>query len=396
MDMDITLLKGDHSMSGNHARVRRLPVSLAAILILGACNGMPGKVGGGGSTSLSLADRAVNAGDYETAVSLYQQAYDANPRSTAALLGLGRGYAGLGQYSRSEKALEEAERRSPHDPDIQLEIARARLAAGNATAALAHLDKVGGKSQRDIEFITARGIALDRLSRHKEAQETYRQGLKIAPTDFALLSNLGLSLGLSGQTAEGIQILSELSRDKQANARTRGNLALVYGLAGREAEAKATLSRDLPSSQVQSNLAYYRELRGFLKQGKPIGSFDQPAGKQPAKAKPAVEVAKAPAAGEPLAATPKPATEAKAPVQAPKSAATTPAIAPAAEAAAPQAAPAAQVAATPTPKPAAPQAAQEIAPLAETPPLVGAFKPASGGVPITDQTTPPLPASPAQ
>ena len=83
-----------------------------------------------------------------------------------------------------------------------------------------------------MSLITARGIALDRLSRHAEAQATYREGLKRDPTDFALLSNLGLSLGLSGQTDEGIAILRELVRDGSANANTRGNLALVYGLAG--------------------------------------------------------------------------------------------------------------------------------------------------------------------
>jgi hypothetical protein len=47
---------------------------------------------------------------------------------------------------------------------------------------------------------------------------------------------------------------------------------MVYGLAGKDKEAAATLSRDLSSQQVQSNLAYYRELRALLKQGKPIGN----------------------------------------------------------------------------------------------------------------------------
>ena len=65
-------------------------------------------------------------------------------------------------------------------------------------------------------LITARGIALDRLSRHAEAQATYREGLKRDPTDFALNSNLGLSLGLSGQTDAGI------THPARAGARRRG------------------------------------------------------------------------------------------------------------------------------------------------------------------------------
>ena len=127
-----------------------------------------------------------------------------------------------------------------------------------------------------MALLTAKGIALDRLSRHSEAQETYRKGLQRDPTDFALLTNLGLSLGLSGRTSEGIRILSELVRDGAATARTRGNLAMVYGLAGREPEAKAVLSIDLSPAQVQNNLSYYRELRAMMQKGKPIGNFDQP------------------------------------------------------------------------------------------------------------------------
>ena len=160
-----------------------------------------------------------------------------------------------------------------------LELARTQLSSGKAQAALDNLDVALGKRPRDIQIITARGIALDRLSRHAEAQETYRRGLAIDPTNFVLMSNLGLSLGLSGRSGEAITILRELVRDGAATANTRGNLALVYGLAGRERDASATLAVDLNPSQIQNNLAYYRTLREMLRQGKPIGNLDAPTAK---------------------------------------------------------------------------------------------------------------------
>ena len=110
----------------------------------------------------------------------------------------------MGQFNRAEQALLEAKNRSPRDTDVLIELARVQLAAGNPQAALANLDIAIKRKPRDISVITARGIALDGLSRHAEAQEAYRFGLSMNPTDFALLSNLGLSLGLSGQTSEGI------------------------------------------------------------------------------------------------------------------------------------------------------------------------------------------------
>lgn len=251
------------------------PLAAAAVAaLLAGCAGGPGVPGlGQTSPSTGLAARAAAAGDFATAASLYQTALDANPRSVEPLVGLGRSYTGLGQYARAEQALLEANNRRPRDPDILLELARTQLAAGKPQAALANLEVATQRAPRNLQVTTAHGIALDRLSRHAEAQTVYRSGLEKSPTDFALLSNLGLSLGLAGQTDEGIRILSELTRDPKANAQTRGNLAMVYGLAGRDREAAATLSRDLPPAQVQSNVAYYREMRGLLQQGRPIGNL---------------------------------------------------------------------------------------------------------------------------
>ncbi len=159
-----------------------------------------------------------------------------------------------------------------------------------------------------MQLLTARGIALDRLSRHAEAQATYRKGLQRDPTDFALLSNLGLSLGLSGQTDEGITILRELVRDGSATANTRGNLALVYGLAGREREASAALvGRPVAGGDPEQPRPTTASSAPCSLKGKPIGNLDQPAG----TARPAATAAAKPApaqAAPTLTASTKPAS----------------------------------------------------------------------------------------
>ena len=259
--------------------VVRLAAGVAAFSLLGACAGGGGLGKAGAGSPGRLAERSAAAGDYASAAAFYQQAFEKNPGSVEALVGLGRSYTGLGQYSRAQQALLAARARRPNDADVLLELARTQIAAGDPAGALANLDAAGRKRGDEIAVLTARGIALDRMSRHAEAQATYRQALARRPTDFALLTNLGLSLGLSGHAGEGITILSELARDGAATARTRGNLALVYGLAGRDKEAAAVLSTDLGSAQVQNNLAYYRELRAMLVKGRPIGNLDaSPAG----------------------------------------------------------------------------------------------------------------------
>jgi Flp pilus assembly protein TadD len=247
---------------------------VVASLLLAGCAANGDGLGSGNSapSSLRLADSAAAQGDHETAAALYRREFAANPDSIDALVGLGQSYRNLGQTRRGEQALREALSRRGDDPEIMLELARTQLADGRADEALETLQRAQAEAPRDLRIITARGIALDQLGRHAEAQVAYRRGLKIDPTDFALLSNLALSLGLSGTPGAGIEILKELVRDSQATARTRGNLALLYGLAGREREARAALSVDLDGAQIEENIAYYRKLREMLHAGRAIGN----------------------------------------------------------------------------------------------------------------------------
>lgn len=248
-------------------------LAVVTTLVISGCgaNGIPFDTSEPEPSSLRLADRAAAQGDHETAATLYRREFTANPDSVEALVGLGRSYRNLGQSRRGEHALREAASRREDDPRILLELGRTQLADGRATQALKTLDRAQAKAPRDLRIITARGIALDQLSRHDEAQRVYQNGLSIDPTDFALLSNLALSRGLSGAPEAGIEILRELVRSSEATGRTRGNLALLYGLAGREREARATLAVDLDDAAIAENIAYYRDLREMLKAGRAIG-----------------------------------------------------------------------------------------------------------------------------
>jgi Flp pilus assembly protein TadD len=242
-----------------------LAALVAAAVALSACQTIPlANSDTSESATVRVAARAAQGGDYETAATLYRRAYDTNPKSVEALVGLGRSYAGLGQNVRAEHALAQAAVRSPRDPKVLLELARVQIAAGRPEAALTHLQQAASRAPRDLEVITAQAIALDALNRHTEAQSIYRHGLALDPTNFALLSNLGLSLGLSGQAEQGIPILRELVRDREASAQTRGNLALLYGVSGREREARALLAPDLGAAEIDENISYYRELKRHL------------------------------------------------------------------------------------------------------------------------------------
>lgn len=257
------------------ARTGRIGSTLCFVLITAGCSGVGAFSSGNDQdiSSLRLADRAAEQADYQTAAALYRREFAENPDSIDALVGLGRSYRNLGQAGRGEQALQEAAARVGDDPRILLELGRAQLANGRTREAIGTLSRALEQTPRNLRIITAYGIALDRISRHEDAQQVYQEGLRIDPTDFALLGNLALSRGLSGAPEEGIRILRELVRDSEADARTRGNLALLYGLAGREREARATLEGDLSEPEITENLSYYRELRELLFEGRAIGDI---------------------------------------------------------------------------------------------------------------------------
>jgi Flp pilus assembly protein TadD len=125
---------------------------------------------------------------------------------------------------------------------------------------------------KNLEAQVLKGLILDALGDHSNAIEAYREGLKINPTDFTLLSNYGLSLALSGNSKQAISILSDLTKAPEANARTRGNLAIALGLNGEEALARKILSQDLSPTEIEDNIRYYRTLRAKLEARKTMVS----------------------------------------------------------------------------------------------------------------------------
>jgi len=74
---------------------------------------------------------------------------------------------------------------------------------------------------------------------------------------------LGLSLALSGEHTEAIDVLQKASAAAGSGNETRSNLALVYGLMGDEENARLTASIDLKPAEVANNVSYFARLRAM-------------------------------------------------------------------------------------------------------------------------------------
>jgi len=214
-------------------------------------------------TMIKVADETRAGGDLGNAVGLYRRAHELAPSNPVPLARAGETLAQLQAYTEAADAYQAALSIAPDDPELHRGFANVLLALGKPQLALAHLEIAASKNTGDPRIFNALGVAHDLGGRHDLAQQSYRQGLALAPEQVSLRNNLGLSQALSGNFNGAIATLSDLVARPGATARNRQNLALVYGLAGDNTHAALVARSDLDEAAVRNNLAYFTLLRSL-------------------------------------------------------------------------------------------------------------------------------------
>lgn len=223
------------------------------------------------SETEQVAEASYSVGDYEEAARVFELAAQRDPGSVAALVGLGKSYTALRQFSRAENALVRARQLNPRNPEVHNQLGNLELYQMHPKQAIGHFDKALGVDRKNLVALTGKAVALDYLSRHTEAQAVYNRGLEFYPTNFALLSNYALSLVLSGEIGRGTRLMEELLRDPASGDTVRANLAIAYALDGRTRDARTMLQGIMSSAEADAALKHYAAARADYLAGKPIG-----------------------------------------------------------------------------------------------------------------------------
>jgi hypothetical protein len=187
---------------------------------------------------------ALGSGDYASAVTLAEQAAEANSQDANVRTLLGNAYFAAGRFASAEAAYTDSLALASAQPQIILRRALVQIAQGKNDAAIAGLQAA--------------------------------QGL-IDPADF------GLALALAGRHSDAVQMLDVAARAQGADARVRQNLALANALAGDWEAARLIASQDLTPDLVDARVQQWMTL------AKPAHSYDQVAalvGVTPAAADP--------------------------------------------------------------------------------------------------------------
>ena len=244
----------------------------AITAVVGACSMTPqAKIAGGAEERVEAvpdalvraADAAMQRSDYATAASLYRQAHQLRPEGVDPLIGLGRALSGAGAPQEAAEAYREALKLGPRNPEALRGLANTMVALNHPELALPYYRDALVEDPGNYRIQMGMGVATDLMGQHIAAQTYYRAALAIVPDDLDVLSNLGLSQALAMDLPGAIQTLRRVTVDPRASARHRQNLALVYGLAGRNEEAARIARIDLDEETVQRNVAYFATLRAI-------------------------------------------------------------------------------------------------------------------------------------
>lgn len=215
--------------------------------------------------ALKLARAARDAGDMTSAVNLYTSAIEHKPDDMGIMVELGEAQLGAGTIDGAIETFNKVNKKSSARLGALLGLERAYLMLREPTKALTFADAAVARAPKDKRAQIGQGVAMDMLGRHAEAQLRYRKAIAIDPYDVAARSDLALSLALTGQYDEAIKIMTPIARAPDATPRLRQNLALIYGLKGDMAAARALSRVDLNTAQTNGNLRFFALVRAKKK-----------------------------------------------------------------------------------------------------------------------------------
>ena len=186
--------------------------------------------------------------------------YERNPGEKTASIAYARALRALTRYSEAVAVMQTAAIKAPKDFDVLGEYGKALADAGELAQAKDVLTRAYTPDNPRWDIMSVQGVVADRLGDHAGAMQFYRDALKIAPGEPSVLTNMGLSLALAKQLPEAEQALRQAVASPKADARMRGDLALVLALEGKFGEAEQVGLADLSPEAARANVEAIRQM----------------------------------------------------------------------------------------------------------------------------------------
>lgn len=192
----------------------------------------------------SLGQARLEAGDAAGALESFQKARELAPERARSAYGLGLALAKLGRRDEARRAFETALELNPSYVAALARVLDLDVAAGQASKALARLEKQRALAPGVAGFEHMRGRLLESRGDRVEAEAAFRAALELDPAHEQSRADLAQLLGRAGRYDETIALL-----DAAPEETVSGSLLMLKGLAqqarGRMDDAIASYERAL-------------------------------------------------------------------------------------------------------------------------------------------------------
>ena len=210
------------------------------------------------SSSLTrIADSSFEAENYQPALDLYLRAYKKKP-DDATLEKIAVTFKRMGNAQASYQAYAMLHQKNPKNSLYLKNLAQAAFYAEDFQASQKYYQDLLQLDSSDGNHLGA-GVVEDVLGNHDAAQDHYRQVIQHSPRNLNAKNNMGLSLLLQGKVTEAESTLKALTQRADSEPRFDINLALVYGVSGKPAQAQPLLEKYFSQDQVASMLQSYQD-----------------------------------------------------------------------------------------------------------------------------------------
>lgn len=139
----------------------------------------------------------------------------------------------------------------------------AEMERGNFDPAIEKFNAVLKKEPTRWKTLNAIGMLHAFKNQMPQSESFFAAADSASPNNAAILNNWGLALAMDGRYDEALARLMQAveTAPQEKRAQPEMNLALVYGLMGRESHASAILRRYMEPNKITENIKSYRAIR---------------------------------------------------------------------------------------------------------------------------------------
>ncbi len=158
----------------------------------------------GKTETISQQGGAVEIAQYGEAINHFRELIKQKPNSMEAHLGLSRNLRWAGQPADAAKVLGNVKKKFGNEGEYLAELGKVRINQGMIDEGVTMLGLASAKNPDDWRLHSALGIGNDYLSFYGDAQKSYKRALELCPDDPAVMNNMAISQGLSGNIDRAI------------------------------------------------------------------------------------------------------------------------------------------------------------------------------------------------